>query len=118
MTAVENAIAEIDGLLTVFAPQHAGLLSDSRIGLQDTTEEFVRKDIVRYDRRIALLYVARAALVALMSDGHPDIPIMPIDESAFADLKANAAYIEAALLRFSSNAAVSVNMAGGVVEPK
>lgn len=118
MTAVEMAIKEITDLLAVFAPQHEGLRDYDRLNLHDDTHIEVRKSIAAYDRREAYLNAAIAALTGLMADGHPDIPVRTIDISELQDLQANAATIEAALLRFASNAAVDMAISGGNVVPK
>lgn len=118
MTKVEEAIVEIDGLLALFAPQHEGLRDFALLNLTSKTQEWVRQSIIHYDRRVAALNIAKTALIALMADGHPDLPIAEVDAQSYADLQANAATIEAALARFASNAATALALNGGVVEPK
>lgn len=118
MTAVESAISEMQDLLVVFAPEHEGLRDFARLNLLEATQVDVRKSIINYDRREVLLNAAIAALQALMADGHPTLPVRHIDMTALNDLKANAATIEAALLRFDSNAATDLTLTGGTVEPK
>jgi hypothetical protein len=117
-TAVEQAIAEIDERLATFAPQHEGLRDYALLNIQPHTLEAVRTMITQYDERVALLNRAKDALQALMTDGHPDIPIQDIDASALDDLKENAKTIEAALTRFGSNAATAMNLGVGKIEPK
>lgn len=117
-TKVEEAIAEIDDLLARFAPQHEGLRDFARLNLGERTQEWVRQSIIHYDRRILALTNAREGLVALMADGHPDLPVVEIDPISLADLQANAATIEAALTRFASNAATTLSLKGGTVASK
>lgn len=117
-TQVENAIKEITDLLAVFAPQHEGLRDYDRLNLNEDTHIEVRKSIAAYDRRESFLNAALAALNGLMADGHPDIPVRDISLSEYQDLQANAATIEAALLRFATNAATNLALAGGSVVEK
>lgn len=118
MTKVEDAIVEIDERLTTFQPRHEGLKDYSRLNLQEQTAREVGESIVAYDRRVGLLRTAKAALQALMEDGHPEIPVREVSLTALADLQANQSTIAAALTQFASNAPTGVNLSAGAIEPK
>jgi hypothetical protein len=117
-TAVEQAIAEIDERLATFAPQHEGLRDYASLNIQPHSQEVVHAMIVKYDQRKALLDTAKTALQALMDDGHPEIPVQEVEAAVLEDLAQNASTIEAALKRFSSNAATALTLGVGQVEPK
>jgi len=118
MTAVQQAIVEIQNLLAAFAPQHEGLRDFDRLDLKDATKAEIEASLALYDRRKALLEDALAKLEALMADGHPDIPVREISPVAFADLQDNTMTIEAAMARFASNAAATLELSGGEVTKK
>ena len=117
-TAVDAAIAEVDERLAVFAPQHEGLRDFGRLNLEALTQAAVTRAIADYDRRVALLTAARAALVAVRDDGHPDLPRREIDPVALADLQANLDTVAAARGIFASNVATAVALEGAGVELK
>lgn len=117
-TAVEAAIAEIDERLATFGPQYAGLKGFARLPMREDTLQDVNASIFQYEKRIQALNNAKVACAALMADGHPDLTIREISASEFADLKANADMIEAALARFDSNAPTSFAFTAGAIEPK
>lgn len=118
MTAVESALAEIRSLRDTFNPQLEGLYDYRRLNILDSTRAAVEAAIVDYERRIAHLNGTEATLVALMDDGHPDLSIREVSDEVLADLKANRETIEAALKRFSSNAAASFDLTSGSPQPK
>lgn len=118
MTAVDQAIAEINERLATFAPQHEGLRDFARLNLQEAAAAVVNESIANYDRRQALLEAALAALTSLVNDGHPDLPVREISPAAFADLRDNTTTVEAAMATFASNAATSMALAAGAVAPK
>lgn len=118
MTAVDSALTEINERLATFAPQHEGLRDFALLNLQEATKLEIDSSLKLYDRRKDLLDKAKAALDALKADGHPEIPVREISEAAFADLQGNTSTIEAAMARFASNAAASISLVSGTVEPK
>jgi hypothetical protein len=118
MSVVQDAITEIDGILTTLLPQREGLADFARLNLQPHTMEEVTVSIHLYDLRIGLLQTAKTALERLLLDGHPDMATREIDLSALNDLQANAATIEAALATFASNAAQGMNLSAGPVQDK
>lgn len=118
MTAVEQALVEVADRLEALAPKLEGLRDFQRLNLAPHTLEEVTQSIGDYSRRVDLLAASQKALQALMDDGHPDIPVREIDASSLADLKANKDTIDAALAGFASNAAVTVGLTAGKVEPK
>lgn len=118
MTDVDRAVVEITGLLAAFAPQHEGLRDFKSLNLKDVTKIEIENSLALYDRRQGLLEAALAALEALVTDGHPDIPVREISAVAFADLQDNTSTIEAAMARFASNAATSIQLVPGETVPK
>ena len=57
-----------------------------RLNLEPQTRPPVESMLAAYERRDALLRTSRAALVELLDDGHPDIPVREIDTAAWSDL--------------------------------
>jgi hypothetical protein len=110
VTAAEQTIVEIDERLSVFVPQYEGMLDYDRLNIKPETKAVVAISIADYEQRMGLLRAAREALAALMADGHPNIDVREVEAAVLADLKENAATIEAALKQFSSNAAASLAM--------
>ena len=117
-TAVDQALEEIAAALLVMGPQHEGLRDFARLNLAESTLTEIRVSISQYDRRLALLLNAKAALFALVGDGHPALDIREIPASAYDDLRTNAATIEAALAQFGSAIAVSIGLEEGATENK
>ncbi len=118
-TAVEAAIVEIDAALAVFAPQHEGLRDFARLNLQPETLTQVNALITEFDQRVAALNAARVGLVTLMAHGHPGISVVDVTELVYADLQAQNATIDAALLLFRAQlAATGLNLQPGPPVPK
>lgn len=118
-TAVDAAIVEIDLALAAYAPIFEGLKDYARLDIQQHTREEVDQATQTYDSRINALKKARAGLVALVENGHPDLGIREVDASVTSDLQENAATIEAARARFSSvNTAASLAFTAGPPERK
>lgn len=117
-TAVDAAIVEINAKLAEIAPQHEGLRDYSRLNLSEESHRIISESIEHYNRRVAYLITAKAALEALRVDGHPDLKPVEIAPESLAELQENASTIEAALKQFSSNAATSINLTGGDKSPK
>lgn len=118
-TKVEEAIAEIDAILVVFLPEHEGLRDFARLNLTEQTQEYVRKLTIHYDRRAELLFAVKAALLALLADGHPELPTSEVDAKSYADLRENSDTILAALSKFRVRAlATDLNLEGGTVGTK
>ena len=118
MSAVDDAIAEIDKELRDLAPVHEGLRDFGSLNLRDETKVIVQESITAYDRRKGLLEVARGHLDTLQKDGHPGIPTKDVTESVLTDLQANVDTIRAARERFASNAAVDMGLSAGAAESK
>lgn len=118
MTKVEDAIAEIDHLLVVFAPPQRGLNEYARFALSNHALEEINKSIATYDRRMNLLRAAKAALSALLNDGHPLLPLHLINPDLFQELVNDASDLEAAKAIFGSNAAADITLTGGNIVSK
>lgn len=115
-TKVEEAIAEIEERQATFAPEHEGLRDYAALNLHDESRTPVNESVLAYDHRRDLLNVAKAALEALMADGHPDIPAKEVTKAVFEDLQTNAATIEAALKKFRLAQASTLTIKPGTPE--
>jgi hypothetical protein len=101
MSAVQDAIAEIEQSLDTLAPQHEGLRDYYRLNLLPPTMEIVKESIQLYDHRVAALETALAALKALDAAGHPDVIVREIPETEYQDLVNNKDTVDAALSTFA-----------------
>lgn len=118
-TSVEAAQAEIDKQLETLAPQHRGLREYALLELGDAARREIMAEITLYDRRVSLLTAAKEALADLESDGYPDMPVRVVNPDVLADLRADAADLEAALAKFSTPAAAaSLQFEPGIAVPK
>jgi hypothetical protein len=118
MTAAEQALTEINERLAAFKPQLEGLHDFARLNLADATQREIAVSTEAYDRRMGVLTRAKAALEALLADGHPELPVREINAAALLDLQTNASTIEAALAQFASNAASTITLTAGQTVPK
>ena len=119
MTAVERAIEEIDASLAELEPELEGFRDYASLNIKPETKSQVQELIAQYERRVKMLHEAKDDLLALMSDGHPVIPIKEVSDAVYADMAENAATIEAALSKVSAAAKASkLALTAGKVEPK
>lgn len=118
MSAVSDAIAEIDAQLAELAPAHEGWRDYLKVNLLPDTGVFVKGRIDVYDRRVALLEAARAALVALQDDGHPGIPPSVVSPAIYDDLQDNHDTITAAFGTTSPALATTLGLTASAPEPK
>jgi hypothetical protein len=118
MTKVDEAIAELEASFEAAKPEAEGLADFSRLNLEADAMQEVQLAQQRYARRIQLLDTAHAALVALAADGHPDLPVREINAAALQSLRSNSETILAALAKFSSNAAVAIELKAAQPAPK
>jgi hypothetical protein len=117
-TEVSTALDELHDALGDVGPEYEGLLDYQRLNLKPDTRREVDEAINDYSRRLGLMNAAQAALEALVNDGYPDLSVRAIAATAFEDLQANAASIEAALKKFSSNQASALTVTAGEPQPK
>lgn len=119
MTAVEQAISEIDGSLAELEPELEGFRDFSRLDIAAATQGQIKDLIAQYDRRVQLLQAAKDRLTALMADGHPTIPVRVLPTEVYADLATNANTIESALSKVVAQApATTLGITTGAPEPK
>lgn len=124
MSAVDQALAEVEAALAAIAPAHEGFrdyadLNRGEGGLLAETQAEVSKIILRYDARRNALQAAETALKALIEDGHPDVPVTPIPEVAYDDLKRNFDTVQAALGQVKPNTnAAGLGLSSGAPQPK
>lgn len=118
MTSVEAAIQEIDNVLSVLQPQLEGLRDFDRLNIDPDTHAIIQVAIGDYFRREQLLLTAKAALVNLVADGHPDIDVREIPQIIYKNLKDNVDTISAAFSKFSPDKAVNLNINSGTPEFK
>jgi len=100
------------------APAHEGLNDYSALDIKPETKAQVDAAIALYDTRKTKLEAAREGLVSLVGNGYPVLEIPDVSASVLADLQENAATIEAALAKFSSNAPTSLGLSGAPPVPK
>jgi hypothetical protein len=117
-TGIDTAHTELSDALAAVGPEYEGLLDYQRLNLKPDTRREVDEAINDYARRQQLMLNALNALEALINDGYPDLAVRAIAGAAFEDLQSNAASIEAALKKFSSNQASGMTLTGGTPEPK
>lgn len=117
-TTIDSAHTELNDALAAVGPEYEGLLDYQRLNLKPDTQREISEAIADYSRRLGLMETARVALDALVNDGYPDLSVRAIAAVAFEDLQANAASIEAALKKFSSNQATGMTLSGGTPVPK
>lgn len=110
-TAVDQARAEIDAALVVNEELLEGAHHLAEMGdLLGGTRSDVDRSVVDYQRRNERLKDARQALKALDDDHYPDVPSRPVSESALADMRQDYEAMGAALAKFESNAAATLNL--------
>lgn len=118
MSAVDNAVDEIDQALLDLAPKHEGLRDFSRLNLNPDTHDEVARAITQYDERVAALQKALIALKELQRDGHPAMDVREVEASVFDDLAEQKRTIDAAMSQFSNSSPKSLGLSSGAAEPK
>lgn len=119
MSAAQDALAEVEASLAELAPIHEGLRDYAALNLQPPTKDIINAAVLRYDQRRDALLAAKAALDALINDGHPEIPVSAIPEAAYADLQINQSTITAALGKFAPDtSAPTLGLSAGTPESK
>jgi hypothetical protein len=117
-TEVEKGIAECRAELEAAALKHEGLRDFTGISLVDSSKGAVKSRLKARDRRTELIKAHIASGEALIADGYPEMPITRLDPAAYADLKANAESILAALSEFSGDALDDLGLVAGPAIPK
>jgi len=117
-TGIDTALTEITDALAAVGPEYQGLLEFKQFNLRPDTAREVTEAITDYARRLGLMAAVRDALTALVNDGYPALAVRAIAESAFEELQTDAANIEAALKKFSSNQASALAITSGDPVPK
>jgi hypothetical protein len=124
MSAVSEALTEVQAALAAIAPAHEGFrdyadLNRGEGGLLSETQAEVSKIILEYDQRRDALKKVETALLALIEDGHPEIPVTPIPELAYEDLKRNFETVQAALAQVKPNTtAAGLGLTSSPPQPK
>jgi hypothetical protein len=118
MSAVDDAITEIDGQLAILGPEYEGLKDYARLNIHPDTMVAVQAALAVYDRRVGLLATNRDLLVRLRADGHPTLTVQAVTAAVLADLQDNQATITAALAQFTSEPAASLGLTAGAPEGK
>jgi hypothetical protein len=101
MSAVDEALAEVEGLLPAWRLQREGLEDFSRLNLEPKTSAAVDRMRQALDVRLALCTAALDALRSLVANGYPGLPTADVDVQTVADLQAQIASLTAALARFA-----------------
>lgn len=118
MTAVEQALAEIDQAIADMAPAHEGLRDYALLDIKAETKAQVNAAIGLYDQRLSHLTTTKDRLQQLLADGYPTLEIPAVEKAVYDDLKENEATIAAALARFKQNEAVSLSIVPGTPTDK
>jgi len=118
MSAVDSAIAEIDGALATLNPQYEGLKDYQRLNLHPDTAAAVQAALQVFDKRVGLLATVRDLLARLVADGHPTLTVQQVTPAVLSDLQDNQATITAALSQFASEPAASLNLSADLPGPK
>lgn len=108
-TATEAARDEQAQALADMALEHEGMRDLAKLVTNETARREVEDAISDYDRRKGLLEAAKAANEALLADGHPNLDVREILDAAYKDIKTQQESVAAALAKFSSDAAQSLN---------
>lgn len=117
-TRVEDAMAEVQAELGVFAPERDGLAKLEQIDVSPALHKYVKSERVTYDRRIELEQAFLTAAKALLADGYPGLPPVAIDAAAYSEMAVEVSDIEAALKKFTPNALATLGLTAGAVVPK
>jgi len=117
-TAVESASAELQVAKTGLDPIVEGLHDFSAVNLKPDTQTTIQSTIIDYERRQTLIKAAQSALQALMADGYPNLPVRPLRDSAFQDLKDQVSTMTAAFGQFEPEKAQSLNPTASESVPK
>jgi hypothetical protein len=118
MTAVEEALKEIEARQAEFAPQLEGLYDYQRLNLAEATQAEVAAAIAVYEQRMVHLRNSKHEITELVKHGHPELPVREVSAEALADLQKNRQTIEAAFTRFASNAATAMKLKSGAPQSR
>lgn len=118
MTAVDQALAEINAELTRIEPIHEGLRDYMSLDIKPDTKAQVNAAVGVYDQRVSYLTTAKDRLALLLADGYPTLALPPVEKAVFDDLTENQATIAAALAQFEMNEAITLTVVPGVPSEK
>lgn len=111
MSAVDSAIAEMEAALAAIVPVHEGLRNFSWLNLPPEMQSEVQQAIGAYDRRVMLLTESLRWTRQLVADGYPVLEDREVTPDVFAELKKEAAEIDAALKIFITRLAAQLGLA-------
>lgn len=118
MSAVDDAVTEMQAAVKAMEPVHEGFRDFSRLNLHPDTADVVNRAIHEYDQRLGLLNSALAALTQLQDNGYPALPPHEVTPEVLEDLRNNTATIEAALQTFTGEKASLLGLTAGTPEMK
>lgn len=118
MSEVDEAIVEIKAAIEALVPELEGLRDYARLNLKPGTAVEIQSATQDYMRRGQLLEASLEALESLVGDGYPDLAVREIAAASYQDLVDQQTTLNAALDKFASNSATSLNPVVGAPEPK
>lgn len=118
MSKVDEAIVEIQEALGALELPLEGLQDFERLNLGTDALGSVRQARIQHTRRQTKLVNTMAALNSLVDDGYPELRIPDVSLSVHQDLKAQQESIEAALSKFKTDAASSLDLSGQLAQEK
>ena len=118
MTAVEEAIKEIEAVLNQMEPESEGLADLERLNLEPDSAVAVKEALTVYNERLDKLRAALTGCKELVADGYPNLGLLLVSQEVYDDLSNNAETIAAALQKFSPEVATDLGLGAGEPEDK
>lgn len=110
MTAVADAIAELQAVLPGLELQREGLTDFAALDLQPETAAVVSTLRQGMDARLALCQAARSALQNLLDDGYPTLQTLEVGADVLGDLESQVQSLTAALQRVTTGPAATATI--------
>lgn len=118
MTTVVQALDEIRQTFEQNSAEAEGLRDFASTNLQPETRSAVEAQTRLYNTRIILENKAMDALLRLLEDGYPEMPVLEVEGTVFDDLSAQQASMAAAIKKFKLIQAAKLTAVVGAEERK
>ena len=112
-TNAESAMIEIEAAVAQMALEHEGLRDLGKLVTNDDARIAVAKKLEEYDKRLVFLRQAHTSLTNLVLHGHPRLDATEVVAAAYDDIKNQIDTTTAALGKFTSGAAQTLNVTTG-----